>query len=159
MVFARDFFTSGSATLATLSAGATAWSNGLQPYVETYGSTLLTDLAGTVFTTDQITQIQTILGAAGLSPEQIGQATIGSAQTVLGLAAPQFAEQSGEMAAYAAMTQDRHVDIEQTGLGFTPILSLNFSPLENLNIALKYEFKTKLDLTTKVIDGKDGGGL
>jgi hypothetical protein len=47
MVFARDFFTSGSATLATLSAGATAWSNGLQPYVETYGSTLLTDLAGT----------------------------------------------------------------------------------------------------------------
>jgi len=159
MVFARDFFTSGSATLATLSAGATAWSNGLQPYVETYGSTLLTDLAGTVFTTDQITQIQTILGAAGLSPEQIGQATIGSAQAVLGLAAPQFAEQSGEMAAYAAMTQDRHVDIEQTGLGFTPILSLNFSPLENLNIALKYEFKTKLDLTTKVIDGKDGGGL
>ncbi len=58
---------------------------------------------------------------------------------------------------YAAMTADREVEVEQTGTGFAPILSVNIAPSENLNIALKYEFKTTLELTTEVIDGKDGG--
>jgi long-subunit fatty acid transport protein len=47
--------------------------------------------------------------------------------------------------------------VEETGRGFTPILSLNFSPSDKLNIAVKYEFKTKLELTTKVKDNKGGG--
>ena len=58
---------------------------------------------------------------------------------------------------YAAMTADREVDVEETGTGFTPILSLHVTPIENLNIALRYEFKTKLEVTAKVIDGKDAG--
>lgn len=58
---------------------------------------------------------------------------------------------------YAAATADREVDVEQTGSGFTPILSLHASPIDELNIALRYEFKTKLELTTEVIDGKNGG--
>ncbi len=50
-------------------------------------------------------------------------------------------------------------DAEQTGTGFTPILSINYSASEKLNIAVKYEFKTKLDLTTTVNAGKDAGGM
>ena len=38
-----------------------------------------------------------------------------------------------------------------------PILSVNFSPSDKLNIAAKYEFKTNLELTTKVYDNKSGG--
>jgi long-subunit fatty acid transport protein len=39
------------------------------------------------------------------------------------------------------------VDTKQTGAGITPMVGLNFSPTDNLNIALKYEHKTKLELT------------
>src|SRR5450759_3249893 len=41
-------------------------------------------------------------------------------------------------------------DAEMTGTGFTPILSVNLTPSEKLNIAIRYEFKTKLNLKTTV---------
>jgi len=59
-----------------------------------------------------------------------------------------------------AQTADRDVETEEKGSGFTPILGANLSFLDNkLNVGLKYEFKTKLELNTDIIDGKDGGGL
>jgi long-chain fatty acid transport protein len=58
---------------------------------------------------------------------------------------------------YAAMTSDREVDVEQTGSGITPVISLNVTPSEKLNVSIRYEFKTTLELTTEVIDGKSGG--
>ena len=58
---------------------------------------------------------------------------------------------------YAAMTSDREVDVEQTGSGFTPIISVNVAPSEKVNLSVRYEFKTTLELTTKVNDGKSGG--
>ncbi len=48
-------------------------------------------------------------------------------------------------------------DVEQTGSGITPIFSLNISPSENLNFALKYEMKTALELTNKVFEDKGAG--
>jgi long-chain fatty acid transport protein len=50
-------------------------------------------------------------------------------------------------------------DVVEQGNGFTPILSVNITPSKIFNIALKYEFKTTLDLTTTVNDGKDAGGM
>ena len=50
---------------------------------------------------------------------------------------------------------DQEGDITQTGNGITPIIGANLSFLENnLNIGLKYEFKTKMDLTNDVPTGK-----
>jgi long-chain fatty acid transport protein len=49
----------------------------------------------------------------------------------------------------AGQLGDKEVDTEQTGAGFTPMIGVNFSPVENLNIALKYEMKTILELPTK----------
>ena len=46
---------------------------------------------------------------------------------------------------------------EQTASGFTPILSLDFHPMDNLNIALKYEFETKLEFTNETT--KDDVGM
>jgi long-subunit fatty acid transport protein len=50
--------------------------------------------------------------------------------------------------------EDKAVDAKQTGTGFTPILGVNISPSDKLNIGLKYEFQTVLKLTndTKVDD-------
>jgi long-chain fatty acid transport protein len=51
----------------------------------------------------------------------------------------------------AAAVADKTVDAAQDGTGFTPILSLNFQPADGLNIGLKYEFKTALELTNKTV--------
>ena len=51
------------------------------------------------------------------------------------------------------------VDAEESGTGFAPILGANISIGENLNIGLKYEFSTRLNLKQKVTPGKDGGGI
>ncbi len=40
---------------------------------------------------------------------------------------------------------DKVVNVEQTGLGFTPILGVNFS-YEKLNVAARYEFQTNMNL-------------
>ena len=61
------------------------------------------------------------------------------------------------MTSNAAGTQNIDVNATQSGTGITPIISANFSPSEKLNIAVKYEFKTELDLKTKVINNEGGG--
>jgi len=66
---------------------------------------------------------------------------------------------NGTAAVFDALTGDMEADVEETGNGYTPIIGANITVAENFNIGLKYEFKTKLDLTTKVIDGKDAGGM
>jgi long-chain fatty acid transport protein len=51
------------------------------------------------------------------------------------------------LAANAGEVGDKEVITEQTGVGFTPIIGINISPNEDLNIALKYEHQTYMTLT------------
>ncbi len=51
---------------------------------------------------------------------------------------------------------DQEVDAKKTATGITPIVSVNFSPLDWLNVAVKYEFKTKLEFTNETVEGKAG---
>ena len=46
----------------------------------------------------------------------------------------------------------REIDAVQLGYGFTPVLSINYAPSLYTNWAVKYEFKTKLGLTTDIPD-------
>jgi len=160
MVLASDFFTSGATFLTGLYNGANSYVAGLQPIITGGGgSTLLANGTSVGLSAAQVTQIQQILGAAGQTPAQIGAATIAYSQAVLSAAAPVFQAKSAGMAGYAVKTGDVVVDAEQSGMAFTPIISANITPVENLNISVKYEFQTKLDLKTNVIDGKNGGGI
>lgn len=155
---APQFFADASAALTVWSAGSTAFAAGLQPIVAGGGGTvLLANGTAVGLSAAQVAQIQGLLGAAGLSAAQIGGINIQTAQGTLAAAAPVMAAKAGEMAVYSAATQDIDVDTEQTGKGFTPIVGLNISPNDNLNIGIKYEHKTVLELTnaTKV----DGTGL
>jgi long-subunit fatty acid transport protein len=144
MVSAPEFFTAGATKFAPLSSAANALVTGLSSIP---AGTPLTSLPSTTQT-----QIATVLGAAGLSSANMNVGTAVAALTGVGA-------KSAELSRYAAMTQGLEVDAEQTGMAFTPILSFNYSPIENLNIAVKYEFKTNLELKTKVNDGKSGGGI
>lgn len=158
MVSAPAFFTTGATVLTGLYTGATGYSSVLSGIIGggVSAATLLTDKATNGLNDTQIGTIQAIITAAGLDPTGVN---IGTAQAYLSGAAPVFYGKSLLMTGLAAETSDLEVDAEQTGTGFTPILSVNVTPVENLDISVKYEFKTKLDLKTKVIDGKDGGGL
>lgn len=51
--------------------------------------------------------------------------------------------------AYAAMVSNKTVDVKQTGTGITPLLSLNIRPNDSLNIGIKYEMNTKLELVNE----------
>ncbi|MBN1273561.1 MAG: hypothetical protein JXB26_14945 [Candidatus Aminicenantes bacterium] len=62
------------------------------------------------------------------------------------ISAPQFFTLIGDPLT-AALTSDMSLEVKQTGTGFTPIVGLHFKPVEQLNIGVRYEFKTKLELT------------
>lgn len=160
MVKAADFFNAGATTLNSLATGANQYVAGLQPIINGGGgSVLLSNGTGVGLNASQIGQIQQLLGAAGLTPAQIGAINIGTAQATLQGAAPVFAGKAAIMTTNAAATQDIEVDAEETGMGYTPIISVNLTPVENLNVSVRYEFQTKLDLTTKLHDNKGGDGL
>jgi long-chain fatty acid transport protein len=70
------------------------------------------------------------------------------------IGAGQVALMTGTATALDAQTANKEVDVEQTASGFTPIVSVDLIPNENLNIAVKYEFATKLELENKTkVDG------
>ncbi|MCK5170162.1 MAG: outer membrane protein transport protein, partial [Bacteroidales bacterium] len=64
-----------------------------------------------------------------------------------------FTASAAESSVKAMLLADQEdVEVEQTGSGITPIIGVNISPNDKLNIGLKYEFMTKLELennTTK----------
>jgi len=157
MVLASDFFTAGATVLSTAAAGATQFVAGLQPLVSGgAGSVLLVNGAGVGLSATQIGQVQQLLGAAGLTPAQIGAITIAGAQGTLNAAAPVLSAKSGIMSAYANETQNVNVDATMSGTGITPIISVDYSPTEQLNLSARYEFKTKIDLKTKVAPNMGG---
>ena len=49
----------------------------------------------------------------------------------------------------ATLLSDQSADVTQTGHGITPIISVNISPTKDLNIAIKYEMKTKIEVKNK----------
>lgn len=158
LVSAPQFFTDAAAVIAGWKNGADAFKAGLQPIVTGGGGSVLLANGTTVgLSSTQIAQIQGLLGAAGLTPAQIGAINIQTAQATLTAASPAFAAKSATMTAYAAATSNKEVDAQQTGTGYTPVIGINITPIENMQIGLRYEFETALTLTneTKV----DGTGL
>jgi long-chain fatty acid transport protein len=170
MVLASAFFTDAATYLGNMSTTVTGLYNGAVGYSSAITTiiggggdpaTLLTDGAPLgLDATAQVT-IAAIITAAGYNPTGMN---IGTARAIMTGAAPTFqataaglATKATAMTANAAGAQDIEVDAERSGMGYTPIISVNFSPSEKLNIALKYEFQTKLELATKVNDNKGGG--
>lgn len=153
---AKTFLTGASATVKTLANGATAAASSLQPLVVGgAGSYTLAQVQGQGYiSAAQKAQLEAGLQGLGLSPAQIAAITVEQAQGVFTSGAFSLNTTSATLAGTATMLDNKEVDTKQTGAGWTPILGANFSPAENLNITVKYEFETKLTLTneTKVDD-------
>ena len=61
--------------------------------------------------------------------------------------APDFFAAIGQ-AERAAMTADTEVEAEETGSGITPLIGVNLTLNEKLNVAVKYEMNTAIELET-----------
>jgi len=154
-------------TYAAMFGGA---ATNLQTVVEGGGGAYtLSQLEGAGYiTSSQRAQLETGLQSIGLSSEQIGGINAEMAQVTFSTAATNLEGQAQQANGASVLLagaadglddtankmSDKEVDTEQTGAGFTPMIGINFSPAENLNIAIKYEHKTILNLTnsTKVDD-------
>ena len=151
MISATQFFKDANTMFSLLATNATAMATGLT------ASGLPAETPITALPAEQQTQIAQLLGAAHptiIFPE----INVGGAIEALNAASPIFAAKAQAMAVNAVATQDTYVDAEQTGTGYTPILSINYrTPCDKFNFSLRYEFKTKLELTTKVFDNKGAG--
>lgn len=153
MVAAPTFFNAAATTLTGMSQGATAYSGVIGGMI-TGGLSPATLLADVGFSPADLATMQALITAAGQNPADMN---VGTAQVVLGAAGTGFAASSATMTANAAATQDRLVNAEQSGRGITPIFGVNFTLSEKLNVSMRYELQTKLELTTKVNDNMGGG--
>lgn len=78
---------------------------------------------------------------------------LGTATYLTGYAA-ELAATATELGGAAILMADQTADVKQVGSGITPILGANFSFMDgNLNIGMKYEFKTTIDLTNETAAG------
>jgi long-chain fatty acid transport protein len=133
---ATSFFSTLSEQLSGYAASMTALADALQPAIDGgFGDATLSDpvLIG-------------ILTPLGLYQDGMTNA---QAQAAFQGASASFTQQSAETAAKGQLLGDQEVDAEKTGSGFTPIISVNIQPIDMLNIAVKYEHNTKLELTNK----------
>jgi long-chain fatty acid transport protein len=113
-----------------------------------YGTATLAQLVGAgAMTAEDKTKIEAGLTAIG-APLGMNVNTI---RAVVTGATPALNDQVASITANASLVGNQSADVAQTGSGITPVLSVNISPSEKLNIAIKYEFITKLELTNKTV--------
>ena len=121
------------------------------------GSLTLAELqeAGMISQTERL-QIEGGLQSFGYSPSQISTINVLTTKTSFSTAATQYAGQAAvltgtanNLSGTAAGLADKNVDTQQNGAGWTPIIGANFNISEQLNIGLRFEYKTQLVLTNK----------
>ncbi len=171
----------GQAAAGAQQAGAAAVAaqgggDGLSPIVSGGGGAYtFAQLQGAGFiTAEQRAQLEGGLLALGSTQSQIDAMTAADAQGAYYGYATYFTGYSAELAATATqlygtaiylngVTADQDADVIQKGDGFTPIIGADLTFLdEKLNIGIKYEFLTKMDIVDEVIDNKgfvDGGSV
>ena len=83
----------------------------------------------------------------GIPQAQIDAMPVTAVQGTYTTVGNQLTATAGTLSATSSQLEDKEVDTEQTGAGFTPIIGINISPNDDWNIAVKYEHKTYMTLT------------
>lgn len=137
------------------SAQLTGIAGDLQQYVsQGAGEYTLSQLQGGGYITlAQRNQLEGGLLNLGLTSAQIDAMDLAAIQSTFAGAGQQYsatADQlnavSGNLAGTAGKLENKEVETSQTGAGFTPMIGIHISPVENLDFAVKYEMHTRLEL-------------
>ena len=91
--------------------------------------------------------IAAALGAIGVPAGTIPVLTLNQISGTITTATPTLNGQIAQATATAAVMGNQSADVVQTGSGITPIISVNLSLTDKLNVGIKYEFKTRLEVT------------
>jgi long-subunit fatty acid transport protein len=114
------------------------------------GSLTLAQLVGAgMMTAAQKTGIEAGLAAIGVPAANIPLMNVNTISGTVTAATPALNDQIAGINASASLVANQSADVEQTGSGYAGVFSVNISPSENLNIAIKYETQTKLELKNK----------
>lgn len=156
MTNAEQFLLNASSTVGVFATSAANAAAGMQPLIDNGAGSYTLDQveqAGYI-TAGQRTEIEQGLMGLGVTQTQIDAMQITQVKGTFTAGATYLDATSNELEEKSALLKDQEVDAKQTGTGFTPILGVNISPSDKLNIGLKYEFQTALKLTndTKVDD-------
>ncbi|MCU0472663.1 MAG: hypothetical protein MUC93_04750 [Bacteroidales bacterium] len=121
----------------------------LAPALPTYGGlTLAQAEAGTILTNAQrMGMEQGLIQVLGLSQAAVDAMTLNQVSGAVTANATTIGTNRAVAAATATLVKDKTADVAQSGSGITPFFNINISPNENLNIAIKFEMATKLELT------------
>jgi long-subunit fatty acid transport protein len=113
-----------------------------------YGSATLQNLvdAGQM-TATQKTGIETGLVYIGVPPASLPTMNLNTISGTVTAATPTLTATRNQAAATSTLVSDKTADVTQTGSGITPFFNINISPTKNINIAIKYEMATKIELT------------
>ena len=97
-----------------------------------------------------------VLTGFGYPPAALAAMNNATALGTLGGIATSSATSAAKYTATSALLADQDVECEKTASGITPIFSVNIQPIDMLNIAIKYEHKTSLELVNATPAGKGG---
>jgi len=135
---------------------------GLQPIIDGGGGglTLAQAVGGGLLTQAQADGISAgwvkFIDPGG-DPSALNIATIQGGYAAASPTLEAYADEAGLTGDYFdVLLADQEVDVEQNGTGITPILGVNISPIDALNIGIKYEFATKLELKNSTAENKGG---
>ncbi len=132
--------------------------NDIDPLVEYYGSYTIDEIQGAeVITVDEAAQMKNGLQILNYSTAQIAAMDMATIQEKYAegavyyndLATVQLPATAKELAGSASQLEDKHVDTEQTGSGITPMFGVQVVLGSRLNISLKYELNTYLQMTNR----------
>lgn len=140
MVGANLFFN----TVATATAGAAA---SVQPLIDGGVPDLESALALNLITQEQYNSL-----AGGLGDNYTSGMPLANVQAA-------YSQSSAMATVNAEATEDMIVDATQTGMAFTPIFGANFNLDGKLNVGIKYEMNTNLELTNSADADRDADGM
>lgn len=107
------------------------------------GAAFLSNVIATMNAT--VTQFQAYPAEAEIPSSVLEQAKL-PAGTTFGQGIAIMNQRIGGATQVAGLMGENKVDAKQKGLGVTPVIGMNIKPADGLNIGLRYEFRTKLEL-------------
>ena len=145
-VSAPEWLTQTATQLQGMATAAGDAAGRIQPLIEGGAGDFTLDQVQTAGYIDEAQRNQIESGLNSLGVNDPGSMKMSQIHQTFTDTNNQLKEAGDELTGTTALLGDKHVDTEQTGSGITPIIGINVSPLENLNLALKYEMKTSLSL-------------
>lgn len=136
---------------STQLTGITTIPNQLAPAIEGgAGGLTLAQLVGlNQMTAETEATINGALAAIGVPPANIPLMTVNQISGTVTAATPTLLQEAATYAATATLLADQDANVKQTGSGVTPFFSINISPSDKVNIGIKYEMITKMDVKNK----------